>query len=141
MAEPVWVDRLVVDAVHAQQLREHGGLHGVRDENALESALARPRNKWAYDPESDLATLAAAHGYGLATNHPYRDGNKRIAFLTMVIFLGLNGRDLEAPGGGGGLWGGARGAPPLHRERAPPRGKTPHGPPAVTQSARPASSP
>jgi len=97
MAEPVWVDRLVVDAVHAQQLREHGGLHGVRDENALESALARPRNKWAYDPESDLATLAAAHGYGLATNHPYRDGNKRIAFLTMVIFLGLNGRDLEAP--------------------------------------------
>ncbi len=97
MAEPVWVGRLVVDAVHAQQLREHGGLHGMRDENALESALARPRKKWAHDPESDLATLAAAYGYGLATNHPYRDGNKRIAFLTMVIFLGLNGRDLEAP--------------------------------------------
>jgi len=97
MAEPVWVDRLVVDAVHAQQLREHGGLYGMRDENALESALARPRNKWAYDPESDLATLAAAYGHGLVTNHPYRDGNKRIGFLTMVIFLGLNGWDLNAP--------------------------------------------
>ena len=97
MAEPVWVDRLVVDAVHAQQLREHGGLHGVRDENASESALARPRNKWAHDPQSDLATLAAAYGYGLVTNHPYRDGNKRVAFLTMVIFLGLNRRDLEVP--------------------------------------------
>jgi death-on-curing protein len=97
MAEPVWVDRIVGDAVHAQQLREHGGLHGLRDENALESALARPRNKWAYDPQSDLATLAAAYGSGLATNHPYRDGNKRIAFLTMVICLGLHGWDLGAP--------------------------------------------
>ena len=97
MAEPVWVERIVVDAVHAQQLREHGGLHGMRDENALESALARPRNKWAYDPESDMASLAAAYGYGLVTNHPYRDGNKRIGFLTMVIFLGLNGWDLDAP--------------------------------------------
>ena len=97
MGEPVWVDRLVVDAVHAQQLREHGGLHGMRDENALESALARPRNKWAYDHQSDLATPAAAYGHGLVTNHPYRDGNKRIGFLTMVIFLGLNGWDVDAP--------------------------------------------
>src|SRR5574341_1451092 len=97
MAEPVWVDRIVVDAVHAQQLREHGGLHGLRDEDALESALSRPRNKWAYDPEGDLATLAAAYGYGLVTTHPYRDGNKRTAFLTMVTFLGLNGSGLEAP--------------------------------------------
>ncbi len=97
MAEPVWVDRLAVDAVHAQQLREHGGLHGLRDENALESALARPRNKWAYEPGIDLASLAAAYGYGLVTDHPYRDGNKRIAFLTMVIFLGINGWDLNAP--------------------------------------------
>ncbi len=97
MAEPVWVDRLVVDAVHAQQLREHGGLHGLREENALESALARPRNKLAYEPGIDLASLAAAYGYGLVTDHPYRDGNKRIAFLTMVIFLGINGWDLNAP--------------------------------------------
>jgi death-on-curing protein len=63
----------------------------------LESALARARNKWAYESEHDLAVLAAAYGYGIATNHPYRDGNKRIAFLTMVIFLGLNGWDLDAP--------------------------------------------
>jgi death-on-curing protein len=97
MDEPVWVDRLVIDAVHLDQLREHGGLRGIRDENALESALARARNKWAYESISDPAVLAAAYGYGLATNHPYHDGNKRIAFLAMVIFLGLNGWDLEAP--------------------------------------------
>ncbi len=97
MDEPIWVDRLVIDAVHLDQLREHGGLQGVRDENALESALARARNRWAYEGTSDPATLAAAYGFGLATNHPYNDGNKRIAFLTMVIFLGLNDRELEAP--------------------------------------------
>lgn len=97
MAEPRWVERLIVDAVHLDQLREHGGLPGTRDENALESALARPRNKWAYESTQDLAELAAAYGYGLVSNHPYRDGNKRIAFLTMVIFLGLNGSDLDAP--------------------------------------------
>jgi len=97
MREPVWVDRLVVDAVHLDQLREHGGSQGLRDENALESALARARNKWAYEPDSDLALLAASYGYGLATSHPYQDGNQRIAFLVMVIFLGLNGWDFVAP--------------------------------------------
>lgn len=89
--------RLVLEAVHLDQLREHGGLPGLRDEAALESALARPRQKWAYDPEADLALLAAAYGFGLATNHPYRDGNKRAAFLAMAIFLGLNGFEIEAP--------------------------------------------
>src|SRR5690348_9821826 len=88
--------RVVVDAVHLDQLREHGGILGLRDENALESALARPRNKWHYAPSSDLGTLAAAYGYALARNHPYRDGNKRIAFLAMYVFLGLNGLELEA---------------------------------------------
>lgn len=97
MREPVWVERIVLDVVHLDQLHEHGGLQGLRDENALESALARPRNKWAYESDQDLASLAAAYGYGLATNHPYQDGNKRIAFLAMVIFLGLNGWDFEAP--------------------------------------------
>jgi death on curing protein len=77
-------------------LREHGGLQGVRDENALESALAKARNKWAHESAPDLAALAAAYGYGLATSHPYHDGNKRIAFLAMVMFLGLNGWDLDA---------------------------------------------
>jgi death-on-curing protein len=91
------VDRLVIDAVHLDQLREHGGLQGIRDENALESALARARHKWAYESTFDPALLAAAYGYGLATNHSYQDGNKRIAFLAMVIFLGLNGWDFVAP--------------------------------------------
>jgi death on curing protein len=85
-----------VDAVHLDQLREHGGLPGIRDENALESALARPRNKWASDRSTDVATLAAAYGFGLVTDHPYRDGNKRIAFLTMAVFVGLNGFEIEA---------------------------------------------
>ncbi|MEO7368883.1 MAG: type II toxin-antitoxin system death-on-curing family toxin [Gemmatimonadaceae bacterium] len=96
MAEPRWVSRLAVDAVHSDQLREHGGLAGVRDQNVLESALARARNKWGYENTSDFAVLAAAYGYGIATNHPYRDGNKRIAFLAMMIFLGLNGCELSA---------------------------------------------
>ncbi|MDP1859646.1 MAG: type II toxin-antitoxin system death-on-curing family toxin [Gemmatimonadaceae bacterium] len=96
MREPRWVPRLVVDSVHVDQLREHGGLLGVRDENALEAALAGPRQKWNYEPESDLSVLAAAYAFGVAKAHPFNDGNKRTAFLTMVIFLGLNGKDLKA---------------------------------------------
>ena len=95
--EPHWVERLVVDAVHLDQLREHGGLPGIRDENALESALACPRNQWHSGASTDVSTLAAAYGWGLANNHPYRDGNKRIAFLTMAIFVELNGHELEGP--------------------------------------------
>jgi death-on-curing protein len=71
-------------------------LPGVRDENALESALARPQNKWVYAEERDLAMLAAAYGFALVKSHPYRDGNKRIGFLALVTFLGLNGYDLTA---------------------------------------------
>jgi death on curing protein len=88
--------RIVVDAIHDDQLREHGGLPGVRDENALESALARPQQKWHYAVKADIPMLAAAYGFGLARNHPYRDGNKRIAFLTMVTFAGLNGYAFDA---------------------------------------------
>ena len=86
----------MVDAVQNEQLREHGGLPGIRDENALESALARPQQKWHYAEQTDIATLAAAYGFGLVKNHPYRDGNKRIGFLAMVTFLGMNGHDLRA---------------------------------------------
>lgn len=93
--EPRWLSRLVVDAIHADQVRQHGGLPGVRDENLLESALARPRQKWAYDPASDLASLAAAYAFGLVRNHPYRDGNKRIGFLILATFLGINGHELD----------------------------------------------
>jgi death on curing protein len=93
--EPRWLTRLVVDAIHADQLRQHGGLPGIRDENVLESALARARQKWAYDSATDIASLAAAYGFGLVRNHPYRDGNKRIGFLALVTFLGINDYELE----------------------------------------------
>lgn len=93
--EPRWLTRTVVDAIHADQVREHGGLAGPRDESALESALARARQKWTCADEPGLAESAAAYAFGLARNHPYRDGNKRIAFLALVTFLGINGRDLE----------------------------------------------
>jgi death on curing protein len=85
----------VVDAIHLDQLREHGGRPGIRDQNLLESALARPQFKWTCGEVRDLATLAAAYGFGLIRNHPYLDGNKRIGFLASVTFLGINGHDLE----------------------------------------------
>lgn len=92
----MWLTRLVLDAVHHDQLREHGGLPGIRDENLLESALARPRQKRHYTDRTDVQMLAAAYAYGLVQNHPYRDGNKRIGFLAMVTFLGVNGYDFSA---------------------------------------------
>ena len=96
MSDPIWLDRLVVEAIHFDQVQLHGGLQGIRDENALESALARPRNRAAYEDDSDLVVLAAAYGFGLATSHPFNDGNKRISFLAMYVFLGLNGLEIEA---------------------------------------------
>lgn len=97
MDEPLWLVRLAIDAVQHELLTQHGGLQGVRDENALELALARPRDKWAYEPDADLPTLAAAYGFGLARNHAFNDGNKRIAFAAMYTFLGLHGLEIEAP--------------------------------------------
>jgi death-on-curing protein len=85
-----------VDAVHTDQIREHGGLAGTRDENALESALARPRQKWQYGSSTDVPALAAAYAFGLVRNHPYRDGNKRVGFLAMATFLQMNGYELTA---------------------------------------------
>lgn len=87
---------MVVDAIHSDQLREHGGLPGVRDENVLESALARPQQQWHYGEETDIPVLAAAYAFGLVRNHPYRDGNKRIGFLAMATFLGVNGYTFAA---------------------------------------------
>jgi death on curing protein len=94
--EPTWLNRVSIDAIHHEQIREHGGLPGIRDEIALESALARPRQKWHYDDTAEIADLAAAYAFGLVRNHPYRDGNKRIGFLAMATFLGINGVDLSA---------------------------------------------
>ena len=82
--------------MHNDQLREHGGLAGVRDENALESALMRPQQKWHYAENTDVPTLSAAYAFGLVKNHPYRDGNKRIGFLAMVTFLEMNGHVFDA---------------------------------------------
>jgi death-on-curing protein len=94
--DPVWLDRLVIEAIHFDQLRLHGGLPGIRDENALESVLARPLNRVAYGSGSDLVMLAAADGFGMATSHPFNDGNKRVSFLAMYVFLALNGLEIEA---------------------------------------------
>lgn len=96
MREFQWIDKSVVLALHDGLLDEHGGLEGVRDEPMLESALARPKNLLAYDEASDLARLAAAYAFGLAKNHPFADGNKRIAFTAAVVFLRSNGHTLTA---------------------------------------------
>lgn len=90
---PRWLLRDVVLALHAEQLAEHGGPEGMRDQGAFESALARPENLFAYgDP--DTADLAAAYAFGLARNHAFTDGNKRISFAACISFLRLNGFDL-----------------------------------------------
>lgn len=91
----IWLDADVLRAVHEEQLAEHGGVSGTRDEGLFESALARPQNLVAYgDP--DAADLAAAYGFGIARNHPFIDGNKRTAFVAVELFLDLNGFDLIA---------------------------------------------
>ena len=92
--EPVWIDAAVALAIHDRQLAEHGGAVGVRDPGALESALARPVNQWAYG-EDDCCALAAAYGFGVARNHPFADGNKRAAWVLARLFLRLNGVTLQ----------------------------------------------
>lgn len=94
MSEPIWLPLDLILAIHDEQLREFGGAGGLRDQGALESALARPLNRYAYGT-TDLAELAAAYGFGLARNHAFVDGNKRTAFLAMVTFLGLNEIEFE----------------------------------------------
>jgi death on curing protein len=96
VSEPRWLDLDLVLDFHAEQLALFGGADGVRDIGLLESALARPINKFAYG-ENDLAAHAAAYGFGIARNHPFVDGNKRTALASMIVFLGLNQTDLDAP--------------------------------------------
>jgi death-on-curing protein len=95
MQELIWLEERVVRAVHEEQLAEHGGASGTRDENLLASALARPRNLVNYG-NPHLADLAASYGFGLARNHPFIDGNKRTAFVAVELFLALNQNSLEA---------------------------------------------
>jgi death-on-curing protein len=94
-SKPKWLSRTVVDVIHNDRLREHGGLPGVRDENVLESALATPQQKWHSADRTDVPMLAA-YAFGLVKNHPYRDGNERVGFLAMVTLLGLNGHGFPA---------------------------------------------
>ncbi len=86
----VWLSRRIVLAIHDEQLAEHGGAIGVRDEGLLESALARPLNRAAYG-EPDTAELAALYAIAIARNHPFVDGNKRTAYVALESFLELNG--------------------------------------------------
>ena len=96
MSEPEWLDTAIALDVHAEQLALFGGADGIRDLGMLESALGRPLNKFAYG-ETDLAALAAAYAFAIARNHPFVDGNKRAAFASIIVFLGLNGIDFDVP--------------------------------------------
>jgi death-on-curing protein len=87
----------MIEAAHHDQIREHGGLLGVRDEGLLDPALAPPRHRWSFEPDAGLSSLAASYGFGLAKNHPFLDGNKRIAFVAMSMFLLINGFEIGAP--------------------------------------------
>lgn len=95
-AEPRWVSKRALLLLHEESLAAFGGRSGLRDESLLESALARPQNLYSYHAKSTIADLAAAYGAGIARNHPFIDGNKRTAFLSIGLFLAINGFRLEA---------------------------------------------
>ena len=95
MSEPEWLTTQIIVAIHDEQLTLYGGTAGLRDSALLESALDRPRDKWAYaqaGPE-----LAAAYGFDIARNHPFADGNKRTSLLAIYTFLGVNGVNFRVP--------------------------------------------
>ena len=95
MNEPIWLDVEILIDLHAEQLALFGGPDGIRDQGMLESALGRPINKFTYG-ETDLAALAAAYAFGIARNHPFVDGNKRIGHAALETVLALNGYELSA---------------------------------------------
>jgi death-on-curing protein len=92
----VWLSRQLILAIHDEQLAEHGGASGVRDDGLLESALARPLNRASYG-EPDIAELAAVYATAIVRNHPFVDGNKRTGFAALVMFLALSGAEFEPP--------------------------------------------
>jgi len=96
MKGPVWLVKAALEILHDLSIAEHGGAPGLRDENLFESALARPQNLFAYEGDVDLARLAASYGFGLAKNHAFVDGNKRIAFIAVATFLAMNRQRLVA---------------------------------------------
>jgi death-on-curing protein len=91
LEEPIWIEKPEVLVVHSMQLAEHGGSDGIRDETLLDSALAKPRNVFAYDSMATLPRLAASYAFGIARNHAFIDGNKRTALVISEGFLRLNG--------------------------------------------------
>jgi death on curing protein len=92
MDEPIWLSAATVEAMHDRLLAEHGGLQGVREPGGVESAMARPKQLFAYgEPPPDLAALATAYAGGFIRNHPFVDGNKRMGFASALTFLRLNG--------------------------------------------------
>ena len=95
MTEWKWLTREAIEIIHREQLREHGGLIGIKDENALEAAIARPQHKAAYE-NPDVYELAAAYLFGIARNHPFSDGNKRTAFLAAYTFLAIHSQRFTA---------------------------------------------
>jgi death-on-curing protein len=93
---PKWVSKRALLLLHEESLAEFGGARGLRDEGLLESALTRPQNIHAYNRASTVAELAGTYGFGIAKNHPFVDGNKRAAFLSIGLFLSINGYTLTA---------------------------------------------
>ncbi len=96
MKEPRWVPETAVSAIHEELIAEYGG-SGLRDSGSLSASLPRPRHLYSYSENATLFDLAAAHGYALAKNHSFVDGNKRIALAVIDVFLRLNGYKLVAP--------------------------------------------
>jgi len=92
----IWLEPREIVLFHHLLIDEHGGLHGIRDEGALESTLARPQNLWGYHPETSITSLAASYGFGFCQNHVFNDGNKRIALTAINVFLQLNGWNLTS---------------------------------------------
>ena len=97
MDEPIWVDKPETLVAHSRQLAEHGGSDGIRDETLLDSALAKPRNVFAYADSPSLSALTASYAFGIAKNHPFVDGNKRTALVVSEGFLRFNGVKVVAP--------------------------------------------
>ena len=92
-----WISEAAVRAMHAELIAEHGGVEGLRDPGLLSSALARPKNRRAYGKSSSIFDLAAVYGGAMVRNHPFIDGNKRVALMVVYAFLEMNGHRLEAP--------------------------------------------
>ena len=96
MTEPEWIEIAAVRVAHDRSIAMHGGLPGLRDEGLLASALERPKNRFFYEGVEDVLELAATYCVAVASNHPFADGNKRAAFLCLLLFLRLNSHRLMA---------------------------------------------